>query len=201
MVTNRLTAEEYRRIDAAIAEVERKTAADLDLVMTRASDRYSLYPLVWAAYGSILIASAIAFILPGLNSRVVIFLQLLVLVVLTLVLDWLPIRLMLVSTKIKQTHARQLARREFAAHPVVLGKDRNRILLFVSLGERYVEIIADQATHAMVPGSVWNKIVADFLASVKDGRVADGIVAAIESCGELLETHHPGASESKLSHS
>jgi putative membrane protein len=193
MSVKRLTVEEYRRIDAAIAEVERKTAADLDIVVTRASDRYSLYPLVWAAYVSILIALATSFILPGLNSRVVIFLQLLLVVALSVVLDWLPIRLMLVSTKTKQAHARQLARREFTAHPVVQGKDRNRILLFVSLGERYVEIIADHATHAMVPEGVWKKIVADFLAAVKDGRVADGIVAAIESCGELLETHHPGA--------
>jgi uncharacterized protein len=46
--------EEHHRIDAAIAEIGRNTAAALRVVVTRASDRYALYPVAWAAIGALL---------------------------------------------------------------------------------------------------------------------------------------------------
>ena len=67
------------------------------------------------------------------------------------------------------------------------------MLIFVSLGERYVEILADRDTHKLAPEGTWDKIVAEFLSKVKSGAVADGILAAIEACGTVLETHHPPA--------
>jgi putative membrane protein len=75
-------------------------------------------------------------------------------------------------------------------------KQRHRVLLFVSLGERYVEIIADHETHALAPAGTWNKIVDEFLATVKSGHVTDGVLATIAACGAILKTHHPAASAS-----
>ncbi len=65
------------------------------------------------------------------------------------------------------------------------------MLFFVSLGERYVEVIADRDIHARVPEGIWDRIVADFIAAVKAGRLADGFIAAIEACAAVLETHYP----------
>ena len=189
-VQSRLSPEEYARIDAAILAVERRTAADLDLVVTRVSDRYSLYPLIWAALTTILLACVVAILRPGTGARALVLIELIVLIASTVIFDWMPIRLMMVPARIKRAHARRLARLEFTAHND--GEpDRRRILLFVSMGERYVEIIADRATHRMAAESVWSKIVADFLATVKSGRISDGIVAAIEACGAVLAAYHP----------
>src|SRR4029077_3998406 len=94
---------------------------------------------------------------------------------------------------LRHARARQLAHREFAAHVVSGGAHRNRVLLFVSLGERYVEIIADRGTHNIVPEGTWDRIVAEFLAKVKAGAVADGVLAAVAAGGQVLETHHPPA--------
>ena len=63
------------------------------------------------------------------------------------------------------------------------------MLFFVSLGERYVEVIADRDIHARVPAGTWDRIVADFIAAVKAGQSADGFIAAIEACAAVLETH------------
>ena len=183
------TREEHERIDAAIAEIERGTAADLCVVVTRVSDRYSLYPVAGAAIGAILLGAIVSLIRPEIASRILILIQLSSLTVLTLLFEWLPPRLAIVPERVKHAHARQLAHREFNAH-VGRGK-RNVILLFVSLGERYVEIVADHETHALAPAGSWNKIVDEFLATVKDGRVADGVLGAAAACGEILKTHHP----------
>jgi len=70
-------------------------------------------------------------------------------------------------------------------------------LLFVSIGERYVEIIADHETHALVPDGTWDKIVIDFLTTVKSGRIADGVLDAIAACRAVLDTHHPLVSDKR----
>jgi putative membrane protein len=121
--------------------------------------------------------------------------QLWFLIGMTLLLEWLPIRLAIVPRRVKYAHARQLAHREFNAYADA-GKP-HRILLFVSLGERYVEVVADHETHALAPTGSWNKIVDVFLVTVKDGRVADGVLAAATACGDILKTHHPALNEKR----
>jgi putative membrane protein len=185
------TPVEHNRIDAAIAEIGRSTAADLQVVVARVSDRYSLYPVAWAAIAAILLGALVSLIRPDIASRIVIMIQLWFLVVITALLDWLPIRLWIVPERVKHAHARQLAHREFNAHVAANPKQPHRILLFVSLGERYVEIIADHQTHALAPAGVWNKIVDEFLTTVKAGRVADGVLDAVAACGSILKTQHP----------
>jgi len=184
------TPEEHKRIDAAIAEIERSTAADLCVVVTRVSDRYSLDPIAWAAVGAILSGALVSLLRPQIPSRTLILIELSLLIVATLILEWIPLRLRIVPERVKHAHARQLAHREFNAH-IAGGPQRHMILLFVSLGERYVEIIADHETHALAPAGTWSKIVDEFLRSVKAGHVADGVLAAAAACGEILKTHHP----------
>ncbi len=174
-----------------MAAIQHDTSADLCVVVTRASDRYSLYPLAWAAIVAIALGALASLLRPDIASRTIIVIQLWFLVVMTLLLEWLPVRLWIVPERVKHAHAWQLAHREFNAHAMANPKQQHRILLFVSLGERYVEIVADHETHALAPAGAWNKIVDEFLTTVKAGRVADGVLDAIAACGSILKTHHP----------
>ncbi len=186
-----MTREEHQLIHGAIAEVERGTAADLDLVVVRVSDRYSLYPLVWAALAA-LAATVIAVLArPAISARAALAFQFAILIIATLVFDFIPIRLCLVPARAKRAHARQLAHREFAAQYARGGPPRKHILLFVSLGERYVEILADHETYAAAGPDVWQKTVSNFVSAVQSDRLAYGILTAIHACGAILCTHHP----------
>jgi putative membrane protein len=188
-----LTPDEHARIHAAKAAVEQRTAAEFAVVVVPVSDRYPFVGLVWAAIAALAVALGVALIGPDIELLEALAIQVVAMVLFALLLDWMPIRLHLVSRHHKNARARQLAHREFAAHLAGGGEHRNRVLLFVSLGERYVEIIADRGTHKLVPEGTWDRIVAEFLAKVKAGAVSDGILAAIEACGSVLETHHPPA--------
>jgi putative membrane protein len=190
-----LTDEERLRIESATGEIERSTSAHLAVVVVPASDRYSLYPMVWGQLGALLMVGIVAAFRPGLGIRASLLIQLPAMIILTLLFDWLPIRIALVPKVIQQSHARQLAHREFDAR-VVHGSHRNRVLFFVSLSERYVEVIADRGVHSLVADGTWDKIVNDFLATVKSGRVADGILDAIGACGAILKEHHPASGAS-----
>ena len=139
----------------------------------------------------------VALLWPEIRVRSAIVIQVVVLIALTAAFDWLPIRIALVPDSLKRARAHQLARREFAASIDANGARRHRILLFVSLAEHYVEIIADRQTHMLVAEGTWDKIVADFVAAVKRGRVFDGVMCAIEACAGVLETHHPQPAETR----
>jgi putative membrane protein len=190
-----LTSEECQRIDDAIPAIEQRTGAALDFMINRASDRYLIYPLIWAGCGALLATVLIALLWPKLDDRETVFIEISILIVLMLAFDWLPIRIWLVPVRVRHAHARQLAHRRFADHVANDDLHRSRILVFVSMAEHYVEIIADHATHALVAGSVWNTIVDEFVAAIKADRVAEGALAALAACGGILEGHAEHSSD------
>ena len=55
------------------------------------------------------------------------------------------------------------------------------MLIFASVAERYAEIVADAGIHAKVPQDVWDGAIAAMIAAIRDGRPADGFVAAIDA--------------------
>src|SRR6185295_9285374 len=121
--------------------------------------------------------------------------QLGVFIVVAAVALWRPLRMRLVPVAVRRRQASRLAREQFHA----LGLDRTRgrtgILLFVSVAERYVEILADRAIDEKVPAGTWKEIVAAFTRQVRGGKIADGFVGALTACGTLLVSHFPRAAD------
>ncbi len=195
MVTAKLplTQEERTRIHAAVAATERRTSAVFALVIVPVSDRYALFPAVWAAVLALLATGMAALLWPALGIRIGFVIDAAVFASLMLALDWLPLRVRIVPASVKHSQARRLAHREFAVRIVGASHHRNGVLFFVSLGERYVEVIADRNIHSRVASDTWDKLVADFVSAVKAGRLAQGFIAAVETCGDILETHYPEA--------
>ena len=191
--TRPLTAEEQERVRAAVAAVERRSSARFALAIVPVSDRYALYPVLWGAAAALVVTGVLALLRPDLAIGTGFLVAAAVFAAVALLLEWLPLRLLSVPRRVKHRHARLFAHREFAARILADAEHRNGVLFFVSLGERYVEVIADRDIHARVAAGTWERIVADFVAAVKAGRLAEGFVAAAEACGAVLETHYPPA--------
>ncbi len=189
----KLTPDEEKRIGAVTAAVATRTHAHFALAIVPVSDRYRLYPVLLAAIVTLVAAGITAAALPNLPFATGAIGEGALFAVLSLVLEWLPLRLMLVPRRVKHARARQLAHLEFAARILAQKEHPHGILFFVSLGERYVEILADAAMHARVGEAEWQAIVDRFVTAAKAGSLADGFVAAIESCTAHLERHFPRA--------
>jgi putative membrane protein len=80
---------------------------------------------------------------------------------------------------------------QFAMRGIARKKDRSGIMIFVSLAERYARIIADDGIAARVPQSDWQAAVNALVAHMRDGRIADGFITAINVCGNELAKHFP----------
>jgi putative membrane protein len=181
-----LTDDEKSRIHDAALAAESRIGARFALVIVPLSDRYLLFPVVWSAAVALFAGAVMALLWPALGLRMGILIEVLIFAGLAPLFDWLPLRLALVPGRVKRDHARALARHEFAARVLSAREHRGGLVFFVSLGERYVEIIADRDLHARADEDAWNRIVSDFVAAAKANRIADGFVAAASACADVL---------------
>jgi putative membrane protein len=187
-----LSEDDYRRLHEALTAAEQRTSAHFALVIAPVSERYRLFPPIWAAAAAFAAGAVLAIAWPDLPLRIGFLIEAGTLAGLTAIFDWLPLRLRLVPGRVKREHCAAFARREFAARILADHEHRPGLILFVSLGERHIEILADRALHARVGEEAWRQLVADFVAAPKAGQaIVDGLITSIEACGAILELHYP----------
>jgi putative membrane protein len=193
MVKALISPADGERIRAAVAAVEARTSAEFVVVVTPASDSYGVYPLLWAALVTLLAAGGIAFFAPQWGSRLIFAIQAVLFIVLAVLLEFPGLRRHLVPGRVKRSHAAHLARLQFDSRVRDRTAERTGLLLFASLTERHVEIIADEGIHARAGGESWQAVIAAFGAAVGRGKLVDGLIVAIGACGDLLAVHAPRA--------
>jgi putative membrane protein len=109
-----------------------------------------------------------------------------------------PLGMTMVPRRIKRVRAHRAAMEQFHARGLGRLEGRAGVLIYVSLAERYARIVVDDHLAAKIHASEWRTAIDALTAHMKDGRVADGFVAAIARCGSVLAEHAPGVPSGKL---
>lgn len=205
-----MTDADRERVGAAVTAAEASTSGEIVTILSAQSDSYGDIALAWSALVGLaaLVALALSpdFYL-GLYDRltgdwaqewpagklfgVAAAVAALKFAATWLVLRWAPLRLWLTPPPIRhaRVHARALAAFRIGAERRTTG--RTGILIYLSLAEHRAEIIADQTISARVSPDVWGAALSAMLVEIKAGRMADGLVAAIEQIGAILAEHFP----------
>ena len=190
-----LNNSEKQRISAAIAAVERNTSGELVTVITRYSDDYRYIPYLWAALLALLVPGILSLGIVPLAANLDYLVQICTFLGAAVVFNWPPLKVRLIPARVRKLRAHRLAQEQFFRQNLHTTPGRTGVLLFVSVAEHYVEIIADKGINDVVQDSDWETIVARFVEEVKNNRVADGFLTAINACGALLAEHFPVAGE------
>jgi putative membrane protein len=179
------------RIAEAVREAEMKTSGELVTVIAHSADTYLYIPILWASLASLMLP-AIVWLLPvDLQFLLLYALQLATFLGLALLFRWNPLKMRLIPKSVKHRRAGRLAREQFFVRNLHLTRQRTGVLLFVSVAERYVEIIADKGINDIVERNAWDDIVSDFNKRVKAKEIPEGFLSAISACGELLAENFP----------
>jgi putative membrane protein len=110
---------------------------------------------------------------------------------LALLFRWTPLKMCLIPKWVKHQRASRLAREQFFVRGLHMTREHTGVLLFASVAERYVEIIADRGINEKVKADAWEAIVAQFVERVKRGEITEGFLVAIAACGQPLAAHFP----------
>jgi len=191
-----MSSAERQRIAAAIRAVEQKTSGEIVCVLARSSSDAIVLPILIAVAATL----ALPWLLVAFTALPVLrllALQVLTFVVLASVLSLPRVRVALMPRAARRAVAHRAAMEQFLRRGVARTEDRCGILIFVSLAERYARVIADDAIVAKVPQARWQAAIDALIVHMRDGRIADGFVAAIEACGNELATHFPRSPTSR----
>lgn len=191
MAPARLTDTERSAVEHAIVAAERRTSAEFAVVVAPAASDYRLYPLLWTAVAALAAGVAAAVVDPGLTARTWLAVEGAAAVLFGLALHVPAIHTVLVPGPVKRAAAGEAARLQFATRVSGRTEDHGGVLLFVSVAERYVEIIADRAVAAHVTDAAWGEVTNRFVAGARQGRFAEALVGAIEGCAAVLAPHFP----------
>jgi putative membrane protein len=192
-----LNAEEHARITKAIRIAEQGTSGEIYCVVARSSDSY-FFPAAFTLMVTMLIASLVAaFALEywWLTLRAPLFVAAQMLALgsgLILLRLFPPLRIILAPRQLRYRRAHDNALKQFLSRNVHITSARTGVLIFVSLTERYAEIVADSGISSRVAQAVWDDVVGQLVADAREGRLADGFVSAVGTVGQLLSEHFPG---------
>jgi putative membrane protein len=178
------------RISSAIRDAETQTSGEIYCVVAQACSDYRLVPLAWAALVALAVPLPLIY-LTHWPASVIYFLQLLAFGFCFAGLSHPGVRYRVVPRRMKQDRAHAEALRQFAAHGLHKTERRTGVLIFVSVAERHAEIVADAGIDQKVEPGAWDAAVGALIPAIKDGRAADGFVAAIAACTRVLAAHFP----------
>jgi putative membrane protein len=192
------TAEEQRRLRAAVAAAEQKTSGEIVPMIVNSSAAYAEIEVAGLAIG-LAIGTLAAFIFHDPFASIQ--LQLLwpgagaALGYMVCSIPAVKRRLLPKEWVDSAVDLRSLA--AFTAHGLHHTRAHTGILILVSLLEHRVEVLADRGINERVSPGTWDEIVRIVTAGLRSGTACDGFCKAIERCGEILAEYFPRSADDK----
>ena len=205
-----LTPLGHEQVSRAVAEAEMQTSGEIVTVLAERSDGYSDLALLWAIALAFTAMSVFAFVpapflafydilaggwehewTTGQLATATIALGLITFALAWAAQLWQPLKFLLVPGRVKtmRVHDRAVALFKVGAERRTHG--RTGVLIYLSMREHRAEIVADEPIAAKVSAETWGEAMADMLEHIREGRIADGLVAGIGDVGAVLAEHFP----------
>ena len=185
-----LSPADRQRISAAIQAAERMTSGEIVCVLARSSVEATALSIVLATLAALALPWLLV-ILTTLPVLMILSLQLALFVVLAAILCLPRVRVALLPKATRRAIAHRAAMEQFMLRGIGRTEGRTGVLVFVSLAERYARIVADEAIAQRVAQADWQGAIDALIEHMREGRIADGFVVAIERCGGVLAAHFP----------
>ncbi|CAN5356236.1 TPM domain-containing protein [soil metagenome] len=206
-----LTQDDHARIAQAVGAAEAKTTGEIVCIITKEVSEYRETPLAWAAAAALLlppIAVLMGFdpssyiprtswsaagATPPLIETIALYaaVQGVVLVAVVFVVMIPAVRRAVTPGTLKAHRVHKAAMTQFLATGIASESNRTGVVIFASMADRKVEVLADKGIHDAVGDAVWARTVEAVQAGMKRGEPGAGFVAAVGICGEALAQHFP----------
>ena len=208
--TINMSETEHDRVTKAVRAAEAGTSGEIVTIIADASDHYLDTALWWAVVAALISLALLAacpatatWIVESLSGgwvteigAVEYFELALAAFVITfgiirLILQIPRLRIALTFPRVKSKRVRNRAIDLFKVGAESRTAGRTGILIYLSLAEHRAEIVADEAVHKQVSNDMWGAAMADLIGHVREERITDGMVAAVNDVGKILTQYLP----------
>lgn len=205
-----LNEAEHKLVTEAVAAAEAHTAGEIVTVLAERSDGYSDIALAWSALAAFTALTVMAVVphfylgildrltgnwnaqwSPGALFAIAAAVGILKFLGMWAIQLWRPLKYLLVPSPVKTRRVRARAVDLFKVGAERRTHGRTGVLIYLSMREHRAEIVADEAIVHKVEPEVWGEAMATMIAEVREGRVAEGMAAAVAEVGKVLADHFP----------
>lgn len=212
-----LTTGDHARIAEAIRAAEAKTAGEIYCIVTDEVSKYREVPIAFGAAAALILPPAALLLglrpwsggpvgsawtdAPDLGVAVSTSLalyavvQTLIFAAAAFIAAAPAVRRRITPDVLKSHRVKRTAYAHFASTGLMNTSERTGVLIFASLKDRKVELVADAAIHREVGDEAWDQAVAALAAGMRSRDPAAGFLRAIGICGDALAAHFPPAGE------
>ena len=208
--TINMSETEHDRVTKAVRAAEAGTSGEIVTIIADASDHYLDTALWWAVVAA-LVSLALLAACPATATWIVESLSggwvteigaveyfelalaafVIIFGVIRLILQIPRLRIALTFPRVKSKRVRNRAIDLFKVGAESRTAGRTGILIYLSLAEHRAEIVADEAVHKQVSNDMWGAAMADLIGHVREERITDGMVAAVNDVGKILTQYLP----------
>jgi putative membrane protein len=212
---HKLSPSDLTAIEACVREAEAKTTGEIYCIVTEESAHYTEVVIAWATVvallgPAVLLMAGVHVTIPDLFSswsatdvsaaietavrralEGAIVVQGLLFVLTAAIVAIPAVRRALTPKGLKRLRVQRRAAEQFIAKNLHATRERTGVMIFVSLGERMAELVADEGIADHVDQHVWDRAMAALTAGLKDGKVEQGFAACIGLCGQVLAEKFP----------
>ncbi len=187
-----LTSAERLHIEAHIAEAEKRTSGEIVVNVVASSYHYPLAAMLGSSFLALLLGIVVALIAHDENMWFFLAVFSLSFMALHELLKRVHLlrRLFVTKSDMKE-EVEEAAIQSFYRRNINHTVDHTGILIYISLFERKVRVVADQGINEKVAQEVWQKIVNIIISGIRSKEHGKAIAAAIDRCGDILTTHFP----------
>ena len=209
-----LSAEDHARVSAAVSAAEARSAGEIVTIIADRSDGYTDIALVWAimvSFTAIVALSIVPDFFLGLYDQITgtwasewtpreLFalaagVGIVKFIAAMLLQLWQPLKFWLIPRTVRAARSRARAVTCYKVGAERRTTGRTGILIYLSMREHRAEIVADEAISGLIPAEAWGEAMAAMLGHIRQGRIADGMIAAVDQVGAVLALHFPRADD------
>jgi len=186
-----LSEEEKRTIAEEIRKAETTTSGEIVFAVSDSSGRYRSAALQTALAGMVA-ATTLYLLLPTPHTiGMVLWIEIVSFAVFHVLAPGMPWRRLFISRAEMDERVQEAAFRQFYSSGLYKTRESNGILIYLSLFERRVVVLGDEAIHRHMGDARWGSVRDKIIAGIRSGKACEGICAAIRDCAETLARHFP----------
>lgn len=185
--SNLLDAAERMRVETAVQEVEHDTAGEIVVAIVDSCDEYGSAGWRFACLLAAMTLIGVGWLRPESSSSGLLAAQAVALTIGHAIARIPRVRRLLLPDTLVDARTTEAATRAFAEHGLARTRGRTGVLIFVAVLEHRVVVLADEGVQrALAPGECWDDVVMLATSGLRESCAAEGLVAAVRRCGEIL---------------
>ena len=193
-----LSDAEKKQVEAAVAAAEKNTSGEIVPMIVSSSYGYPMADVVGAAAFALPVSVVLTILIGGLlwigTRDMWLFMGIFTVVFVgfkLLIKHLLPLKRWFISKREVEEEVQEAAVTAFFQNGLFRTRDETGVLIFISVFERKVWVLADRGINEKVPKDSWQEVVDMITIGIRENRPAEAICEAVKTVGEMLARHFP----------